>query len=667
MSAAEPIPAHTFATVRRMEAPLIAEARAQGRPDALMERAATGVADAVRGLLGRPRDELRPSAVDPWRLGPGPLADPQAGPRGNAPASGADPAAVLSDCQAPSAALSSVAPHGPSLAPSPHSAAHDGTPEGVAPQVVALVGSGDNGGDALYACAFLQDAGTACMALLLKPGAHERALGRARAAGVAVADLAGRPLDQLDGQDAVRLAGARVWIDGIVGTGVRGPLEGALADAVRALAALKRSAGPAVVAVDVPSGLTDARGEVPGPLLPAEVTVTMGAHKEALVLPPAAGYAGRIERVDLGLGPADAERTPPVALHTAASAAAHYPAPTSEDHKYTRGVVGVVAGSDTYPGAGVLAVRGALASGAGMVRLNSTRRVEDLVLAAEPGVVTAGGRIQAGLIGPGLDEARRAEALELAEFCLEAGLPLVIDAWALDLVPGLVDRTRSVALTITPHYGEAARLLTALGSPTTRARVGDAPLRAAQSLHELTGATVVLKGAATIVYGAARTTPADGGAPGRAGACGPEQGDGPERGHDPGGARGREGSREPGEDTHDPGGARGPEAPSSPGGPRGRDSARAIVAPLGCGWASVAGSGDVLAGLVAGTHAGARARRERDGADVHDPVAEAAAAVWVHGEAARLAARARHAPGQPIQARQIADAIPPVIGGILGA
>ena len=474
MSAAEPIPAHTFATVRRMEAPLIAEARAQGRPDALMERAATGVADAVRGLLGRPRDELRPSAVDPWRLGPGPLADPQAGPRGNAPASGADPAAVLSDCQAPSAALSSVAPHGPSLAPSPHSAAHDGAPEGAAPQVVALVGSGDNGGDALYACAILQDAGTACMALLLKPGAHERALGRARAAGVAVADLAGRPLDQLAGRDAVRLAGARVWIDGIVGTGVRGPLEGALADAVRALAALKGAAGPAVVAVDVPSGLTDARGEVPGPLLPAEVTVTMGAHKEALVLPPAAGYAGRIERVDLGLGPADAERTPPVALHTASSAAAHYPAPTSEDHKYTRGVVGVVAGSDTYPGAGVLAVRGALASGAGMVRLNSTRRVEDLVLAAEPGVVTAGGRIQAGLIGPGLDEARRAEALELAEFCLEAGLPLVIDAWALDLVPGLVDRTRPAALTITPHYGEAARLLTALGSPTTRARVSSA-------------------------------------------------------------------------------------------------------------------------------------------------------------------------------------------------
>ena len=468
MSTAEPIPAHTFATVRRMETPLIAEARAQGHPDALMERAATGVADAVRGLLEHSRDGLRPSAVDPWCPGPDPRGDPQ----GHAPASGADPTALPPDGQAPLAALSSVAPHGPSLAPSPHSTAHEGgTPEDAAPQVVALVGSGDNGGDALYASAILQDTGTACMAILLKPGAHERALGRARAAGVAVIDLADCPLSHLDGREAARLAGARVWIDGIVGTGVRGPLEGALADAVKTLAALKRSAGPAVVAVDVPSGLTDSCGEVSGPLLPAEVTVTMGAHKKALVLPPAAGYAGRIERVDLGLGPADAEQPPPVALHTAASAAAHYPAPAFEDHKYTRGVVGVVAGSDTYPGAGVLAVRGALASGAGMVRLNSTRRVEDLVLAGEPGVVTAGGRIQAGLIGPGLDEARRAEALELAEFCLDARLPLVIDAWALDLVPGLVDRTRPAALTITPHYGEAARLLTALGSPTTRARV----------------------------------------------------------------------------------------------------------------------------------------------------------------------------------------------------
>ena len=634
MSAAEPTPAHTFATVRRLEAPLIAEARAQGHPDALMERAATGVADVAWGLLERPRGGLRPSAVDPWC----PSLDPQDDPRGHAPDSGAEPTALPPDIPAPSAPLSSVASHGPSLAPSPHSATHEGgTPEDAAPQVVALVGSGDNGGDALYACAILQDAGTACMAVLLKPGAHERALGRARAAGVAVIDLADRPLSRLDEREAARLAGARVWIDGIVGTGVHGPLEGSLADAVKTLAALKRSAEPSVVAIDVPSGLTDSCGEVSGPLLPAEVTVTMGAHKEALVLPPAAGYAGRIERVDLGLPvPAEAEQTPPVALHTAASAAAHYHAPTFEDHKYTRGVVGVVAGSDTYPGAGVLAVRGALASGVGMVRLNSTRRVEDLVLAAEPGVVTAGGRIQAGLIGPGLDEARRAETLELAEFCLDARLPLVIDAWALDLVPGLAGRTQPAALTITPHYGEAARLLTALGSPTTRARVVEAPQRAARSLHDLTGATVVLKGAATNVYGAARATPVDGSAPGREGALGPEQGDGPG-------------------------------APCSPEEPRGWDSARAIVAPLGCGWASVAGSGDVLAGLVAGTQAGARARRERDGANVHDPVAEAAAAVWVHGEAARLASRARHAPGHPIQARQIADAIPPVIGGILGA
>ena len=126
MSAAEPTPAHTFTTVRRLEAPLIAEARAQGHPDALMERAAMGVADAARGLLERPRGGLRPSAVDPWRPG----LDPRGDPRGHAPDSGAEPTALPYDIPAPPASLSSVASHGPSQSPSPHRATHDGAPEG---------------------------------------------------------------------------------------------------------------------------------------------------------------------------------------------------------------------------------------------------------------------------------------------------------------------------------------------------------------------------------------------------------------------------------------------------------------------------------------------------------------------------------------------------------
>ena len=81
-------------------------------------------------------------------------------------------------------------------------------------------------------------------------------------------------------------------------------------------------------------------------------------------------------------------------------------APSADEDKYRRGVVGVVAGSDTYPGAGLLAAFAASNTGVGMVRLNSTRRVEDLVLHYAPGVVTVGGRIQSGVIGPGCTNER---------------------------------------------------------------------------------------------------------------------------------------------------------------------------------------------------------------------------------------------------------------------
>ena len=146
-------------------------------------------------------------------------------------------------------------------------------------------------------------------------------------------------------------------------------------------------------------------------------------------------------------------------------------APSSDEDKYRRGVVGVVAGSDTYPGAGLLATLAASNTGVGMVRLNSTRRVEDLVLHYAPGVVTVGGRIQSGVIGPGCTNERYEDYRELAQFCVDSKLPLVIDAGALDLVKGLRDyadaHSRSLSRTIlTPHHGEAARLLTQFGQGT---------------------------------------------------------------------------------------------------------------------------------------------------------------------------------------------------------
>ena len=177
-------------------------------------------------------------------------------------------------------------------------------------------------------------------------------------------------------------------------------------------------------------------------------------------------------------------------------ARAYFRTPGPSDDKYRRGVVGVVAGSDTYPGAGLLASFAAAQTGVGMVRLNAPRRVEDLVLAHVPGVVTVGGRIQAGLVGPGCDTDRREDCVELARFCIDSKLPLVIDAGALDEVAGLVaygkERGRSLSRTIlTPHHGEAARLLSQLGEETTRAKIDADPLGAARALVELTDAVVV--------------------------------------------------------------------------------------------------------------------------------------------------------------------------------
>lgn len=389
-----------------------------------------------------------------------------------------------------------------------------GADEGVdwiASRVTAFVGGGDNGGDALYACAILARGGIGATAYLLKKRCHRRALAAAQEAGVRIIDLDGQSLHSIENTPAwSEVFLAHAWIDGIVGTGAHGPLTGALAESVELLNGLSAIKPRPVIAIDVPSGLTDDDGAITGPILRATHTLAVGTYKRAQVLPPAVEFTGDISLVTMDWDSAGVGRREGAngaigaddlyVVDEAFSAREVVPVPAFSDDKYARGVVGLVAGSDTYPGAGLLAARGALAAGVGMVRLNSTRRVQDLVLADQPGVVTVGGRIQSALIGPGLDEDRREDALELAQFCGQSGMPLVIDAWALDLVPELASSIKPDATVLTPHYGEAARLLGRLGAPVTRAEVAAAPLRYARALHEATGCHVVLKGPVTIVY-----------------------------------------------------------------------------------------------------------------------------------------------------------------------
>ena len=507
----------------------------------------------------------------------------------------------------------------------------------IASRVTAFVGGGDNGGDALYACAILARGGIGATAYLLKKRCHRRALAAAQEAGVRIVDLDGQSLRSIENTPAwSEVFLAHAWIDGIVGTGAHGPLTGVLAESVEVLNRLSAIKPRPVIAIDVPSGLTDDDGAITGPILRATHTLAVGTYKRAQVLPPAVEFTGDISLVTMdwdsnGMGRTQGDdgvigADDLYVVDEAFSAHEVVPVPAFSDDKYARGVVGLVAGSDTYPGAGLLATRGALAAGVGMVRLNSTRRVQDLVLADQPGVVTVGGRIQSALIGPGLDEERREDALELAQFCGQSGMPLVIDAWALDLVPELLGSLKPDATVLTPHYGEAARLLGRLGTPVTRTEVAAAPLRYARALHEATGCHVILKGPVTIVYSFEYVDT--------------EVQEAFQRALNAAEAW-------PDVDTL----------------PQGRlvRSYMPTVGQVTTSWAGVAGNGDVLAGFLAGILARPLADAETvpgpDGKAQAVTPARLSAAVALHGRAALLAAE-RGSGRIPIQAADIAEAIP---------
>jgi ADP-dependent NAD(P)H-hydrate dehydratase / NAD(P)H-hydrate epimerase len=358
-------------------------------------------------------------------------------------------------------------------------------------RVVLLVGSGDNGGDALFAGARLARRGAAVDALLLSPDrAHPAGLAALRSAGGTVIDRAHAAFERAD-----------LVMDGIVGIGGRGGLRSTAAEIAQALQAARTT----VVAVDVPSGVDASTGQADGTAIQAHVTVTFGTYKPGLLVDPGASYAGVVELVDIGLGGfLDA---PDAQSLQATDVARMLPMPTGESDKYRRGVLGVLAGSDAYPGAAVLSVGGALHSGAGMVRFVSTPRVVDLVRSRWPEVVAAvgsagdTGRVQAWTVGPGIGTDESGE--RRLDDVLDSDAPALVDADGLTILAkrGKLDRAAPVVLT--PHAGEAARLL---APEWSAADVEARRIEAARRCAERYGATVLLKGSTTVVAG-------DGGGP----------------------------------------------------------------------------------------------------------------------------------------------------------
>ncbi|MFE2152677.1 NAD(P)H-hydrate dehydratase [Streptomyces lavendulae] len=337
-------------------------------------------------------------------------------------------------------------------------------------RVVVLAGPGDNGGDALYAGARLARRGARVTAVPMDPQRmHPGGLAALRAAGGRVEPSVPRRADLV--------------LDGLLGIGGRGglrPVAAALAERIPADAL--------VVAVDLPSGVDADTGEVTGPAVTADVTVTFGAYKPGLLVDPGASRVGAVRLVDIGLDLAE----PVLEALQHADVARLLPVPTASSDKYRRGVVGVVAGSEQYPGAAVLAVAGALRGGAGAVRYVGP--AADAVLARYPEVLVGRGRVQAWVVGPGIGAGR---AAEVERALADRDVPVLVDADGLRGLDPEVVRGRRAATLLTPHAGEAAALL---GVPRESVEAGR--LDAVRELAQRYGAAVLLKGSTTLVAAA---------------------------------------------------------------------------------------------------------------------------------------------------------------------
>ena len=367
-------------------------------------------------------------------------------------------------------------------------------------RVGILCGKGNNGGDGLAAARRLADAGASsrvCVvdgadALVGLP-ATQRDRWRARGG-------------RLEPDAATALDGADVVVDCLLGTGVHGPPREPHASAVRALDDAARR-GAATVACDVPTGVDAATGGVEEPAVSADLTVTLGGEKAGLRMWPARGRCGRIVLGDIGVD--DGEEQPAAHLLSDADAAALLPPPPDGTHKHRRGVVVILAGSDDMRGAAVLAARGALAGGAGLVTVATSPAARETVAAAVPEALTVAvpadlagaravlervlARADALAIGPGLGLAEATAAL-VRGLVAEVPQRIVLDADGLNAHAGDPEAIGDHAtddLVLTPHAGEYARLL---GSGAWSDRLAGAPEAAARWR-----ATIVAKGPGTLV------------------------------------------------------------------------------------------------------------------------------------------------------------------------
>jgi ADP-dependent NAD(P)H-hydrate dehydratase / NAD(P)H-hydrate epimerase len=372
----------------------------------------------------------------------------------------------------------------------------DGNADG---NIAVVCGPGNNGGDGFVAARVLRDAGHDAVVYLA--AARDAVRGDA-AAHLAILERAGGVVHLIDTPQALEqaresIAGAALAIDALFGVGLARPIEGHHAEVVGLV-----DQAAMCLAVDLPSGLDADTGRALGACVTADVTVTMGALKIALVSAPGFARCGAVEVVDIGI-PRGVLATQAIGagLVEAEDVAATLPRSSPLVHKGRRGHVLVIGGMPGMRGAGRLCANASLRGGAGLVTLASTGdpSADDAVMTAvlETRLADVLAGKDAVVMGPGLGQS--AQAASWLREVLASGVPAVLDADALNLVagdPALADAVANASgpIVLTPHPGEAARLL-----GLTAAAVEADRLAAARALASRTHAVVVLKGARTIV------------------------------------------------------------------------------------------------------------------------------------------------------------------------
>lgn len=392
--------------------------------------------------------------------------------------------------------------------------------------VTVLCGPGNNGGDGyVIAEAIRQRGGTVQVVAAAEPAT--------------LAALSARKLYRGSVIGCDSSAQGTVFVDCLFGSGLTRPLSAELVDLLEALAGNHT----VTIAIDVPSGVDSDQGAALNTHLPVcDLTLALGAWKFAHFLMPARQAMGALCLIPIGVA----------AVSGAAEKIVQpqFCAPSWSAHKYSRGMLGVIAGA--MQGAALLACHAAQRAGAGYVKL-----IGDAADLLHPDLVTdrrplaqalSDSRFNAVLVGPGLG--RDGAAAQTLMTAIKSGHPLVFDADALHLLQPAMLAACAGSLIATPHDGEFGALERAFGLSAAGSKV-----QRARSLAQRSGMIIVAKGADTVVAAA--------------------------------------------------------------------DGRCALAAP-GSSWLSTAGTGDVLAGAIAG--------RLASGAE---PFLAACQGVWLHGEAAR--------------------------------